>query len=389
MATYTVQAGDTWTSLARRLGVDARTLRQQNRGTSLSQGVVIRTGGATYTRPADINPWGLPAGEVPAYAAGTAVANTYLAAIGQPTTEEVPGVTPIVTTTDERPPAELAPQALMPGPEQLAAPTVAPTEIGEPIDIEALAGAGIGPAPPTAPFYPGIAQPEGGIDLAQALAPTQVTPAEYPPFYPGIGQAEPGPTLAPTQVTPEEYPPFYPGVGYGLPGATGFQPNAPQLEPTAAPPGAEYVVPTPSISDATTMPTEQYVSSPTAIAQAAIWSSRAIAEYNKTGNRNFLPNVLTSPVATLILSQDIETYGGETISTLQGLFSDEALGYTEIESGVWVKNPELTYSGGYGGSIGYTGRRRGRGRGARGGGFGRGGTQYGPRLVQWRIRGFG
>ena len=178
---------------------------------------------------------------------------------------------------------------------------------------------------------------------------------------------------------------------WGRPGETGFQPGAPQMEPTMAPPGAEYVIPIPAISDTTQMPTSGFVSSPTAIAQAATWTARALSYGVQENNRNYFPNVITSPVATLILSStDIETYAGENVETLTQLFANDALSYTEIEPGVWVKNPEITYSGGYGGSIGYTGRRYGRGRGARGGGYGSSaGVQYGPRLTQWRIAGFG
>lgn len=377
---YTVKSGDNWFSIAQKELGDQRfaaRLRDRNRGVTLSPGVRIKTtgidvsrigGGAALATFAGISPTGV----APTPGAVIPVAG-------------VPGITP----AGERPPAELAPQAQMVGPEQLVAPTEEPT-FGEPITVAGLA-AGIGPLPPTAPFYPGIAQPEGGIDLAQALAPPQVTPAEYPPFYPGIPRPELEPTLAPTLAQPTQPTPFYPGVGWGRPGETGFQPGAPQLEPTAVQPGAEYVIPTPSAQDTAPMPTGQYVSGRVAIAQAATWTARALSYAVEQNNRNYMPEVITSPVATLILSStDIETFAGENITSLNGLFADDALSYTEIEPGVWAKNPEVTYTGGYTGAIGYGGRRYGRGRGTRGGGGGgAGGVQYGPRLTQWRIAGFG
>lgn len=375
---YTVKPGDNWFKIAQKVFGDQRfaaRLADRNPGVTLSPGVRIKTGGIDVSRigggaalaaqTAGMSLIGVPGEQISTGIPGQVPITTAV-------TEEVLGVTP----TGQRPPAELAPQAQMVGPEQLVAPVVTPT-FGEPITLAGLA-AGIGPQPP-APGL-GVAGPYGRPPPVAAVAGEPVL-GEIGIAGP-FGRSPVTPTMAPTP--PAE--PFV-TIGEGVAGPFGRAP----IRPTIAPPGAEYVIPTPAERDTTIMPTGQYVSGRVAIAQAATWSARAVKEYfDSGGNRNFLPNVMTSPVATLVLSVEMETFDGEPINTLRELFSDDALSYTEIEPGVWMKNPEITYSGGYGGSIGYTGRRYGRGRGVRGGRVaGAGGTQYGPRLVQWRIAGFG
>lgn len=368
--TYTVRSGDNWFKIAQRVFGDqnlAARLADKNPGVTLSPGVVIKTrgiatrrrggGAALAARFPGVSPTGVPGG------------------VGAITpTEEVPGVTP----AGERPPAELAPQALMGDVEGIAARGFAaaptPPPLGEPLTMAGLTGAEIGPRRRGAPGAFGM----GPVSMPTGEPLVTVGEGVAGPF----GRPSPAttPSIAPTTAEP------FVTIGEGVAGPFGRGP----LGPTLAQPGAEYVRPTPAgepeVVDTTIMPIAP--GSPQATTMAARWTGLAIAEYGRTGNRNFLPEVITTPVA-LHLTGWLETAEGEDILTVNNLFSSDNLSYTEIEPGVWAKNPEVTYTGGYTGAVGYAGRRYGRGRGTRGGRTGgAGGTQYGPRLTQWRI-GFG
>lgn len=400
---YTVKSGDNWFSIAQRVFGDQRfaaRLRDRNRGVTLSPGVRIKTGGIDVSRIgggaalatfAGISPTGVAPTPGAVTPAGEALGIPIEIARAQREARE--GV------TAERPPAELAPQALMPGTEQLGAEapvTVQAERKGrrpygvapERVEVQELGGL---PAPGIVPYEapppPAYYTPPLRQDLPEGIGPT--TYIAPPP--PSLGLFGLGPVVEGLAT----------GLGAGFEQiGEAFAPSTVQVMGGTRPPGeagrhapagAEYVSPTPSAQDTAPMPTGQYVSGRVAIAQAATWTARALSYAVEQNNRNYMPEVITSPVATLILSStDIETFAGENITSLNELFASDALGYTEIEPGVWAKNSEVTYTGGYTGAIGYGGRRYGRGRGTRGGGGGgAGGVQYGPRLVQWRIAGFG
>ena len=368
MATYTVRSGDTWFSLAAKLGVDARTLKRQNRGTTLARGVVIRTGGATYTRPTDINPWGLGAGQVPAYAAGTTTAKRYLAAIGGAgITTEVPGVTPVteepgITPIGERPPAELAPQALMGDVEGVPAPgfPTAPT-LGEPITMAGLTGADIGPFAGVEAVtpqlglgpgaYPGVRPIGGGAPVSP--------PEQFDPYAGMRGRKGGG-------LIPEE---AQLGLGPGAyPGVRPIGGGAPTPQPSPVAPEEGFVT--------QELPPARY---PYGTTSAANYTARAMsAEYDAEGNlirEGMLPGAISPSVADMLgMSNEM--------LVLSGYVWDEA-------SGLWHLSPQgtgttTTTGGGGRGRIAF-GRR----------GVGGGQSPYGSNfnsniggLINWR-RGFG
>lgn len=438
MAVFKVKKGDTYESIAQRYGVSPGAVMRYLKGRPIHKGMTINTrvlagmpqGGQAYAALSpDINPWGMPAGEVPDWAyeteAGTDIAENYLAAIGGYGYGVGGAGAGEGFGTDQRPPAAEAPQALT-GAEQLAeqltgvtsggrtgrkgrmpygpaaaagppttetaAPVVEFPALGEPIDLAQLAGAGVGPQV-TVPFYPGIGYGQETFDIPQALAPPQVSPAEYPPFYPGVGQVGPSPSLAPI-----DYPPFYPGVGWG--------PN-PLTTPSMAP-GGEYVIPTPSGESVQ----EEYD-------QPSFWAGFL-------SGRDPAGGAVTQPVAAGRGQRQPSHYGmrGQGIAALEvkqvinqggaptSMSPDVAtyLGYSDklMDDAGYVKNPETglweldmtgaeeeggegtgtgTSGGGYGG--GYSRYRRG-GRG----GYGRRRTSYGSTFYNgqvnthfnWRIR---
>jgi len=394
--TYTVKSGDNWFKIAQRVFGDqnfAARLADRNPGVTLSPGVVIKTSGIATQRVgggaalAAMFPGVSPTGVAPTDAVTPLAEEGFL---GLPA--EVTGTVPyegIVQPT--RPPAELAPQALRAGPEQL--PTVRPPAELAP---QALRGGVEGAVAPG--FAPA---PISAIDVS---IPERPIPTAWTDLPEGE-RIQPGMAVSQTGI----YSPVAAAAWQRLEETLGGEWVGPGISAIgqAAARGVNVIgraatdvlgldaAGEPTIADTTIMPIDPQ--STQAIYLAARWTGEAIMAYGRarldptissSAARAMLPNVITTPVA-LHLTGWLETPEGEDILTVNNLFNADNLSYTEIEPGVWVKNPEVTYTGGYTGAVGYTGRRYGRGRGTRGGRTtGAGGTQYGPRLTQWRI-GFG
>jgi len=361
MAVFKVKKGDTYESIARRSGVSAGAVMRYFKGMPIYKGMKYNTrklagmvqGGQAYAALSpDINPWGMPAGEIPDWAyeteAGTLIAENYLAAIGmtgfgageagvettttrRPPAEEAPqalrGTEQLTTgaggvTTGKRPPAAEAPQALMPGPEQLT--TVAP-------DI----------TPTTTTGPPGQPSPitlEPPVDISGALSEAYKKAAEWamgtmlPEGYEAPGMGKPLGEVA-TAMTPE------PGKRYRTPTDVSGQPT---YEPGRG--------------------------------QAAIDVYQAIQEGET-------PGAISQDVANLLgYSDELLEFAGYVFNSETGQWELDVSGAEEEGGGEVAGGGTGTYGGGYGGY------RRGRR-----GGYGRrsyGNTLYNGQVnttFNWRI----
>lgn len=378
---YTVKSGDNWFSISQKVygsQIYAARLRDRNRGVTLSPGVRIKTrgiatgvvgGGQALATFAGISPAGVAPtpGEVPGVtAAGGLIspvpagpASTELVSLLPPggvspqqlvsplppeevSTEFDPMTVADTTTTRKgrrpyrtevsRPPVELTPQALTPGPEQLV--------------------------PWKAPLPPPIRYPQRPL-------PEQIVMGEGSPGYQPLGLAGVPARIAEAFQEAFQEP-------FGLGGATTQEPElvpAPVPAPVPETEAAEFVP--------QELPPPRY---PYGTTSAAHYTARAMSnEYDADGNlirEGQLVGAISPGVADMLGMSN-------QMLVNAGYVWDEASGLWHLQP----QQPTITTTGGGGGR-----RRRGR-RGRRGSGGGQ--SPYGSGfnsnvggLINWR-RGFG
>lgn len=391
-----VKQGETLESIAADMGVSVAQAFKYFGTWRLSKGMRYNPrrlrevrGGQALAISQGVNPWGLQAGDVPESAwetvAGTRIAEKYL---GLAPGTGGPGVSPPVTggVVGAGAPPELTPEqrAMVSG---YPSPEVAPSPPAIEGDIITQPGGGFlqTGAPPGLPAPP-ITEAAGYIRPAAAR---RTVGPSAPRTQPGISVPQTGAqglwaAQAQQRVRQQL------GRGAGL--------IAKKTMEAAFPLGEfarETFAPSPGQPPAPFEPEPLGPISPAGWeVMAARYTFQAIREAVKQGDRNLLPNLITSGVAQHIYPLSMNLAVGEeatSFKSVQEMMENERLNYDEIEPGLWKKNPQLTYPSGIGGFYGTSGRRfpsYARGSARRRGLTQGQGAFYGPGLINWRI-GFG